>query len=106
MAVKKILQENNRQIWPITRIDCVFTKDNQQVLSTDFVTKEEINERFISDKDVNDILFELFNVSMNIQYNREEEELTSRDFIYNEPEEEIIIIADTINYDNDELKLK
>lgn len=32
MAKKKFLKENNEQIWPITRMDCIYTMDGTQLL--------------------------------------------------------------------------
>lgn len=32
MAKKKFLNENNEQIWPITRIDCIYTMDGSKLL--------------------------------------------------------------------------
>lgn len=33
MAKKKFLEENNEQVWPITRIDCVYTIDGQATIN-------------------------------------------------------------------------
>lgn len=34
MAKKKFLEENNEQVWPITRIDCVYTMDGQATINS------------------------------------------------------------------------
>ena len=47
MAKKKFLQENNNQIWPITRIDCVYTKDGNKLLKDDVLTKEDIDAKLL-----------------------------------------------------------
>ena len=34
MAVKKFLNENGKQVWPITRADCVYNLKGDKLLTT------------------------------------------------------------------------
>lgn len=60
MAKKKFLQENNHQIWPITRADCIYTMNGDKLLSDDYVSEEEIDSSFMSEIEMQDILYKEF----------------------------------------------
>ena len=44
MAKKKFLNENEEQIWPITRADCVYTEDGKKILSEDYASKKYVDD--------------------------------------------------------------
>ena len=44
MAKKKFLNENEEQIWPITRADCVYTEDGKKLLSEDYASKKYVDD--------------------------------------------------------------
>lgn len=60
MAVKKFLTDNGKQAWPITRVDCIYTLDGSRLLSDDYLIKEDIDSSFISELEMNKILYEEF----------------------------------------------
>ena len=43
MAVKKFLTENDKQVWPITRADCIYTVMGDKLLSDDYASKDYID---------------------------------------------------------------
>ena len=51
MANKKFLQENNKQIWPITRADCIYTVMGDKLLSDDYASKEYIDNEITKLRD-------------------------------------------------------
>jgi hypothetical protein len=109
MAKKKFLQENNNQIWPITRIDCVYTKDGNKLLKDDVLTKEDIDAIFLSDAELNEILSDLF--YSNWKYSSITEELTvvqNNFWIYDSDTETLSSDSDAITYDalNEEINIK
>lgn len=52
MAVKKFLQENGKQVWPITRADCVYNVAGDKLLSN--VVDDEVQARKDADEDLQD----------------------------------------------------
>ena len=63
MAIKKFLMENGKQVWPITRADCIYTVAGDQLLNTvvdantkaiaDEVARAEAAEKAINDEIAN-----------------------------------------------------
>lgn len=60
MAKKKILQENGTQVWPITRVDCVYTLDGSMLLSDDYASKQYLENNCMTDEEMEDVLTEVF----------------------------------------------
>ena len=63
MAVKKFLNENGKQVWPITRADCIYTVTGDKLLSDDYASKDyidneitELKEDYASKDYVNNML--------------------------------------------------
>ena len=52
MAVKKFLNENGKQVWPITRADCVYNVEGTKLLNT--VVDEDRQARIDADEDLQD----------------------------------------------------
>lgn len=107
MANKKFLVDNGNQIWPITRIDCIYTTKGNKLLKDDVLTKEDIDAIYLSDAELNEVLTDLF--SSNIKYNSITEELTANySYIYDEPTESLSINSSNITYDTtqEELNIK
>lgn len=52
MAKKRVLKEDNEQIWPISRVDCIYGIDGETLLSEDYASKRDI----ATDEEVNDVL--------------------------------------------------
>lgn len=109
MAKKKFLQENNSQIWPITRIDCVYTKDGNKLLKDDVLTKEDIDAIYLSDAELNEVLSDLF--YSNTKYSSITEELTivqNNFWTYDSATETLSSDSDIITYDavNEEINIK
>ena len=58
MAVKKFLTENDKQVWPITRADCIYTVMGDKLLSDDYASKDYIDnaiEESVFSGDYNDL---------------------------------------------------
>lgn len=62
MAKKKFLVENNVQIWPITRMDCVYTEDGKKLASQHFASKDYVEEwlggkklRYVTNEEYNNL---------------------------------------------------
>ena len=51
MAVKKFLTENDKQVWPITRADCIYTVMGDKLLSDDYASKDYINNEIAKLRD-------------------------------------------------------
>ena len=51
MAVKKFLTENDKQVWPITRADCIFTVMGDKLLSDDYASKDYIDNEIAKLRD-------------------------------------------------------
>ena len=51
MAVKKFLTENDKQVWPITRADCIYTVAGDKLLSDDYASKEYIDNEITKLRD-------------------------------------------------------
>ena len=58
MAVKKFLTENDKQVWPITRADCIYTVMGDKLLSDDFASKDYIDNEITKLRDVMIVLDE------------------------------------------------
>ena len=43
MAVKKFLTNDGKQVWPITRADCIYTVAGDKLLSDDYASKDYID---------------------------------------------------------------
>jgi hypothetical protein len=54
MAVKKFLNENGKQVWPITRADCVYNVAGDALLSD--VVDDEVQARKDADEDLQDAI--------------------------------------------------
>ena len=54
MAVKKFLNENGKQVWPITRADCVYNVAGDKLLSN--VVDDEVQARKDADEDLQDAI--------------------------------------------------
>lgn len=50
MAKKKFLKENDEQVWPITRIDCVYTMDGSKLLPD--ALDEEFDNLFVKIEEI------------------------------------------------------
>lgn len=51
MAVKKFLTENDKQVWPITRADCIYTVMGDKLLSDDYASKDYIDNEITKLRD-------------------------------------------------------
>ena len=51
MAVKKFLTENDKQVWPITRADCIYTVAGDKLLSDDYASKDYIDNEIAKLRD-------------------------------------------------------
>ena len=51
MAVKKFLTENDKQVWPITRADCIYTVMGDKLLSDDYASKDYIDNEIAKLRD-------------------------------------------------------
>ena len=51
MAVKKFLTENDKQVWPITRADCIYTVSGDKLLSEDYASKNYIDNEITKLRD-------------------------------------------------------
>ena len=51
MAVKKFLTEDDKQVWPITRADCIYTVMGDKLLSDDYASKEYIDNEITKLRD-------------------------------------------------------
>ena len=51
MAVKKFLTENDKQVWPITRADCIYTVMGDKLLSDDYASKDYIDSEITKLRD-------------------------------------------------------
>jgi hypothetical protein len=51
MAVKKFLTENGKQVWPITRADCIYTVAGDTLLSDDYASKDYIDNEIAKLRD-------------------------------------------------------
>lgn len=60
MAKKKFLQENGKQVWPITRVDCIYTVDGDKLLSDDYASKEYLESNCMTNEEMEAILAEVF----------------------------------------------
>ena len=54
MAVKKFLNENGKQVWPITRADCVYNVAGDKLLSN--VVDDEVQARIDADEELQDAI--------------------------------------------------
>lgn len=61
MAKKKFLQENGTQVWPITRVDCIYTTDGKNLLSEQYASKDYVTEKVtIGKEELDTMLDEVF----------------------------------------------
>lgn len=61
MAKKKFLQENGTQVWPITRVDCIYTTDGKNLLSEQYASKTYVAEQVtIEEEELDTMLEDLF----------------------------------------------
>ena len=51
MAVKNFLTENDKQVWPITRADCIYTVSGDKLLSEDYASKNYIDNEITKLRD-------------------------------------------------------
>ena len=51
MAVKKFLTEDDKQVWPITRADCIYTVMGDKLLSDDYASKDYIDNEIAKLRD-------------------------------------------------------
>ena len=51
MAVKKFLTEDDKQVWPITRADCIYTVMGDKLLSDDYASKDYIDNEITKLRD-------------------------------------------------------
>ena len=60
MAKKKFLQENGTQVWPITRVDCIYTEDGKNLLSDIYADRDYLESNCMTNEETQQILNEIF----------------------------------------------